>query len=120
MKPSIKLKRIYEAADPSDGCRILVDRIWPRGISREKAKIDYWAKQAAPSSQLRKWYNHDPEKWGNFKQRYFAELDAKPESVQELMDQLCRDAATTFLYASKEPELNNAAALKEYIEQTAG
>ncbi|HMA85911.1 MAG TPA: DUF488 domain-containing protein [Desulfosalsimonadaceae bacterium] len=115
--PRIRLKRVYEKADQSDGRRILVDRVWPRGISRAKARIDYWAKDAAPSNELRKWYGHDPEKWEAFKTRYIDELKANPEAVKELLDNLCRDRTTTFVYSSKEAEKNNAVVLKEFIEQ---
>ena len=119
MKPDIRLKRAYEAADASDGCRILVDRMWPRGIAKDNAKIDYWAKQIAPSNELRKWYGHDPEKWDPFKEKYFHELDANPEAVAELMGHICQDRPTTFVFSSKERELNNAAVLKAYVEQVA-
>lgn len=115
--PRIRLKRVYEKADQSDGRRILVDRVWPRGISRAKARIDYWAKDSAPSNELRKWYGHDPEKWEAFKTRYIDELKANPEAVNELLDNLCRGRTTTFVYSSKEAEKNNAVVLKEFIEQ---
>ncbi len=118
-KPDIRLKRVYEAADAQDGFRILVDRIWPRGLSKEKAGIDYWAKQSAPSKELRKWYGHDPEKWEAFKQYYFNELDSKPEAVRELIRFACQRGRVTFVYSSREREWNNAAALKAYTEQTA-
>jgi uncharacterized protein YeaO (DUF488 family) len=111
----IKIKRAYESPSDSDGCRILVDRLWPRGISKEKAKIDFWPKELAPSTELRHWYGHDPEKWSEFKSRYFAELDANPELVKELLEYV-RKGAVTFVYSSKEQRLNNAVALKEYVE----
>lgn len=112
----IRLKRVYEDTDPSDGCRILVDRVWPRGLSREKAQIDYWAKSAAPSKELRQWYGHDPEKWAAFRTRYTEELKANPEAVHALLDNICRDKTNTFVYSSKEREKNNAVVLKEFIE----
>jgi len=117
LKPYIMLKRTYEVPDAADGLRILVDRMWPRGVFRRNAKIDFWAKHVAPSNDLRKWYGHDPKKWEDFKKNYFNELDENAESVSELLDRICRRQTTTFVYSSKEKELNNAAALKEYIEQ---
>ncbi len=111
----IRIKRAYESASEDDGCRILVDRLWPRGISKVKAKIDYWLKELAPSTKLRHWYGHDPEKWSEFKSRYFSELDANPELLKELLDYI-RKGTVTFVYSSKEQYLNNAVALKEYVE----
>ena len=111
----IQIKRAYDNTGENDGYRILVDRLWPRGISKEKAKIDYWAKALAPSNGLRRWYGHDPEKWSEFKIRYFAELDANPGSVKELLDYVKR-GSVTFVYSSKEQHINNAVALKEYVE----
>lgn len=114
MKPTIKIKRVYEAPNAADGKRILVDRLWPRGISKVDAGIAYWAKAIAPSNELRKWYNHDPEKWEEFRLRYFAELDANAAGVEELLAQLDK-RTVTFLFSSKEMELNNAVALKDYV-----
>jgi len=111
----IKTKRAYESPDDDDGCRILVDRLWPRGISKEKAKIEFWPKELAPSNELRRWYGHDPEKWEEFKSRYFVELDGCPDLVKELMEFVCKGKAT-FVYSSKEQKLNNASALIEYLE----
>lgn len=108
-------KRIYEPAERSDGRRILIDRLWPRGVSKEKAAVDYWAKEAAPSSELRKWYQHDPEKWPEFKTRYFAELDAAPEALAALRKELA-PGLNTIVFSSKEEELNNAHALILYLE----
>ena len=78
---AIQIKRVYESPDPTDGKRILVDRLWPRGLSKAKAGIDYWAREIAPSTELRRWYGHDPAKWSQFKARYSAELDAKSDQV---------------------------------------
>jgi uncharacterized protein YeaO (DUF488 family) len=111
----IRIKRAYESPDDADGLRILVDRLWPRGISKEKAKIDFWPKEIAPSNELRRWYGRDPDKWTEFKQRYFSELDVHPELVEELLGYL-RKGNVTFVYSSTEQHLNNAVALKEYIE----
>jgi uncharacterized protein YeaO (DUF488 family) len=113
---NIKIKRAYEAPAKEDGKRILVDRLWPRGISKEKAKIDLWPKELAPSTELRRWYGHDPEKWTEFKTRYFAELDSHPGLVDELRSVL--KGTVTFVYSSKELKLNNAVALREYLESS--
>ena len=113
----IKIKRAYENPSDDDGYRILVDRLWPRGISKEKAKVDFWPKELAPSTELRRWYGHDPEKWAEFKSRYFAELDDNPEMVNELLDYV-GEGTVTFIYSSKEQRLNNAIALKEYVESS--
>ena len=111
----IRIKRVYEEPVKQDGVRILVDRLWPRGLTKEKAKIDFWPKSLAPSTELRLWYDHDPAKWDEFKTRYFAELEKNPEIVQELLTR-ARRGPVTFLYSSKEERLNNAVALKEYLE----
>ncbi len=113
---AIHTKRIYEEVSSADGRRILIDRLWPRGMSKAKADIDYWAKEVAPSNDLRRWYRHDHAKWPEFKRRYFAELEANPEAVRELRDQLGADV-TTLVYGSTETRLNNAAALKEFLER---
>jgi len=112
---TIRIKRVYEARATQDGRRVLVDRLWPRGLSKADAKIDYWPKDLAPSTELRKWYGHDPEKWKQFKRRYFAELKGKPDEVRSLLDYV-RGSKVTFLFGSKEERLNNAVALKEYVE----
>ena len=113
----IKIKRVYEEATRSDGRRILIDRLWPRGLSKENAKIDFWAKSVSPSTDLRRWYQHDAEKWDEFRRRYFAELDANPDGFVELRTQLGRGPAT-LLFGSKEERLNNATALLEYLESS--
>jgi uncharacterized protein YeaO (DUF488 family) len=110
----IHIKRIYEESGSGDGARILVDRLWPRGISKEAAEIVSWARDIAPSNELRRWYNHEHSSWTGFKKRYFAELDANPEGVALLQKNL--DKKVTFLFSSRERKLNNAAALKEYVE----
>lgn len=115
----LRTKRIYQPAADSDGTRILIDRLWPRGISKERAKIAYWAKPVAPSDELRRWYQHDPEKWDAFRARYFAELDANPEGVEALRAEL-GPRRTTFVFASKEEKLNNAAALCLYLRERGG
>ena len=113
---TIRTKRVYEPPARSDGRRILVDRLWPRGLSKEAARVDFWAKSVAPSNELRRWYQHDPKKWIAFRRRYFAELDANPDGLEELRGQL-RSSANTLLFGSKEERLNNATALREYLER---
>ena len=110
----IRTKRVYDPAAGTDGLRVLIDRLWPRGLSKEKARVDYWAKSIAASHELRRWYQHDPAKWDEFRRRYFKELDANPEGVRELRDRLGKKSAT-LLFGSKEERLNNATALREYL-----
>jgi len=109
-----RTKRVYDPPARSDGRRILVDRLWPRGLTKGKAGVDFWARAIAPSNELRKWYQHTPEKWPEFRRRYFAELDANPAGVAELRAQL-GTGPVTLLFGSKETQLNNAAALVEYL-----
>lgn len=110
----VKIKRVYEPPSDEDGFRILVDRLWPRGLSKKKAKIDLWLKDIAPSDELRKWFNHDPTKWEEFKMRYFEELNKNPK-LRPVIELLKKGVNVTLLYAAKSP-YNNAVALKEYIE----
>ena len=111
----IKIKRVYDPVSPGDGRRILVDRLWPRGMKKEDAAIDEWLKEIAPSNELRKWYSHDPAKWDEFRKRYKAELKGKAGIIDRLRQESKRQTIT-LLFSSKEQELNNAAALKEFIE----
>lgn len=111
----IALKRVYEAPADDDGVRILVDRLWPRGLAKKNAGIDAWLKAIAPSDALRKWYGHDVEKWPEFQRRYFAELDAAQDALEELRDYL-KQGKVTLLYAASETEHNNAVALKAYLD----
>lgn len=111
----IRLKRVYLSKSKTDGVRILVERLWPRGISKEKAAIDIWLKEIAPSTELRKWFNHDPLKWNEFQKRYKNELKAKKELTQELKE-MVKNSTVTLVYSSKDEEHNNAIALKNYIE----
>jgi uncharacterized protein YeaO (DUF488 family) len=110
----IKIKRIYDSSSMDDGFRILVDRLWPRGISKEKAGIALWLKEIAPSDELRKWFAHDVKKWDKFKQRYHQELAQKTELVDVIMEKE-KQGDVTLLYGAKDEELNNAVALKDYI-----
>jgi uncharacterized protein YeaO (DUF488 family) len=111
---NVAIKRIYQKPDTEDGLRILVDRLWPRGLSKSDAQVDVWLKAAAPSHGLRKWYHHELEKWPEFKQRYFAELDGHKEAVDELLEHV-KYGKVTLLYAAKALEYNHAVALLEYI-----
>ena len=108
-------KRVYEKADKNDGIRVLVDRLWPRGLKKEEAGIDYWMKEIAPSNALRKWFAHKEERWQEFKSRYHMELKEKKELLKQLMD-LEKDKKVTLLYAAKDDERNNAQALLEALE----
>ena len=110
----IQLKRVYEAPQESDGVRILVDRLWPRGITKEAAQIDLWAKEIAPSNELRKWYEHDPKKWAEFKRRYYAELESS-DAPLDVVRKHVEAGPVTLVFSSRETELNNAAALKELL-----
>lgn len=112
----LKTKRIYDGYEDSDGFRILVDRIWPRGFSKEKAAIDLWAKAIAPSTELRQWFDHDHAKWDEFQTRYAAELDANAQAFQEVVAGI-KGEVVTLVYSSKEMRYNNATALKQYMER---
>ncbi len=115
-RPRIRLKRAYESPEPEDGHRILVERLWPRGVTKEEAALDAWVKDVAPSAELRKWYAHDPEKWPEFQRRYRTELEANPEAVDAVRHAIGRGPAT-FVYAARDEERNSARLLKEYLEQ---
>lgn len=114
----IKTKRAYEQPSADDGHRVLVDRLWPRGVSREEAGIDEWIKELAPSDDLRTWFGHDPQKWGTFRKRYRAELQARAK--RESMEALARKArqgTVTLVYGAKDEEHNNAEALKDFLQK---
>lgn len=115
----IKVKRAYEAPARSDGCRVLVDRIWPRGRAKEDLRLDDWAKDLAPSDKLRQWFGHEPERWDLFKARYFRELERHPEAVQCLLDECARNTLT-LVFGAKDVDHNNAVALKEFLERVQG
>lgn len=112
----IKTERVYENPDPRDGARFLVERLWPRGMRKEDLPLDGWLKDVAPSTDLRRWFAHDPAKWEEFKRRYFAELDDYPAAWQPLA-QAARHGNLTLLYSARDTQHNNAVALKEYLEQ---
>jgi uncharacterized protein YeaO (DUF488 family) len=112
----INLKRIYDPPSHADGKRILVDRLWPRGIKKEDAKLDEWLKDIAPSSELRKWFGHEPNKWSEFKTRYQKELAGKADIVKPLRD-AAKKGVVTLLFSAKDIERNNAVVLKEVIDR---
>lgn len=113
----LALKRIYEEPSPEDGYRVLVDRLWPRGISKEKARLDGWLKEIAPSDHLRRWVHEDPDgRWGEFRRRYLSDLAEHREELRPLAER-AREGRVTLLYASKDEERNNAVVVKEYLEQ---
>lgn len=111
---AIHLKRVYERPATGDGYRVLVDGLWPRGLSKDAAKIDIWLKKIAPTSELRKWFGHDPKRWDQFKSRYFQQLDKQAEAVTELVAKARKDRVT-LLFAAKDEKHNNAVALKAYL-----
>ncbi|HEU4854835.1 MAG TPA: DUF488 domain-containing protein [Nitrosospira sp.] len=111
---NLKLKRVYEPSDKNDGTRILVDRLWPRGMTKAKADVDIWLKELAPSAELRKWFGHDPDKWTEFKKRYRAELEENDEQLARLREEI-KKGAVTLLYGAKDEEHNDAVALAEFL-----
>ncbi len=111
-----RVKRIYEAADPKDGFRVLVDRVWPRGLTKEAARIDLWLRDVAPSTPLRKWFGHDPALWDEFRKRYFAELDQNLDLVEEILN-IAGKKSVTLLFGAKDEQHNNAVALKDYLNR---
>lgn len=112
----IRLKRAYDEPSKQDGMRILVERLWPRGVSKEKAAVDLWLKDLAPSTELRKWYGHDPEKWDEFRKRYWSELGEKGDLLM-LLKHRTTEGTVTFVFAASDEERNSAVALKEYLEK---
>lgn len=113
---TITLKRAYEPAKASDGKRVLVDRLWPRGVTKEQLKLDRWMKEIAPSNELRKWIHADPSKWATFEERYFKELASQGQLVAELR-QMARGGTLTLVYSARDEVRNNAIALKKYLER---
>jgi uncharacterized protein YeaO (DUF488 family) len=114
MKQVIKIKRIYDEATPADGYRVLVDRVWPRGMKKESAAIDEWAKDIAPSTELRKWFNHDPERWAEFQKKYKAELKKNP-ALESFTASLKGKKTVTLIYSAKDEEHNQAVVLQHYL-----
>ncbi len=115
---TIKLKRVYDKPEAGDGVRILVERLWPRGLSKEDAKVDIWLKDAAPSTELRKWFSHDQSKWEEFKRRYYRELDRNRDALKQIIE-IAGESDVTFVYGSNEERYNSASALREYLEKLA-
>jgi uncharacterized protein YeaO (DUF488 family) len=111
----IQLKRAYDPPGSDDGCRVLVDRLWPRGVSKRAARINLWLKEIAPSAALRQWFGHDPAKWREFRARYFRELQNNGATVEQLMAHV-RHGTVTLVYGAKDQECNDAVALKEFLE----
>ena len=114
MAPAISVKRVYDPPSPSDGKRFLVDRLWPRGLRASALRIDGWLKDVAPSDALRRWFGHDPRRWEEFVRRYHAELDAHPQAWAPLV-QAVREGRVTLLFSARDPEHNNAVALRMYL-----
>lgn len=112
----IYLKRVYDPASKEDGARILVERLWPRGVKKEGLKMDGWLKEVAPSTDLRKWFSHDPTKWKEFQKKYFEELNKNREALKPILKVLHK-SNVTLLYSSKDTEHNNAICLKNYLEK---
>ena len=112
----VKLERVYEGSGRSDGTRYLVERLWPRGIKKVNLKMNSWLKDSAPSSELRRWFGHDPAKWDEFQRRYRAELDANPCAWKPLLE-AARQGNVTLLYSARDTEHNNAVVLRSYLEE---
>lgn len=112
----IRCKRIYEPPGTDDDLRVLVDRLWPRGVSRERGRVDWWFRGIAPSSELRRWFNHDPERWGEFRRRYYRELDERPQQVMEILSRARQAGVVTLLFAARDEEHNHALVLRDYLE----
>jgi uncharacterized protein YeaO (DUF488 family) len=113
--PRVQIKRIYEPTDPADGYRVLVDRLWPRGISKERAAVDAWARELAPSTQLRRWFHHDRKRWTEFRMRYREELRERAAEELEALRQRATRQVVTLLYAAKDKQINHARVLRDYI-----
>jgi uncharacterized protein YeaO (DUF488 family) len=114
----IKLKRAYDPVSPADGIRLLVERLWPRGLSKEKLKLDGWIREVGPTTELRKWFGHDPAKWTQFRRKYFRELESHPETWRRIAS-LARRGTVTLVYSSHDEDHNNAVALREYLQAKA-
>jgi uncharacterized protein YeaO (DUF488 family) len=110
----LKLKRVYDPVSHTDGTRLLVERLWPRGLSKANLHVDAWLKDAGPSTELRKWFGHDPEKWSLFRMRYFRELDSRPDAWRPIVS-AARRGTVTLVYSSHDEHHNNAVALKDYV-----
>ena len=114
MTLDVQAKRIYEPADPADGYRVLIDHVWPRGVSKDRARLDEWARELAPSDELRKWFDHVPERFAEFRRRYRRELSGQAELIDKLRDR-ARTGRLTIVYAARDAEHNNAVVLVELV-----
>lgn len=112
----VRVKRVYDDPDPSDGARVLVDRLWPRGVSRDRARLDLWARDVAPSHALREWFGHDPKRYTEFVRRYHAELEDKAELLAELRELGTQKRTLTLLYSARDEQHNQAVVLGEYLK----
>jgi len=112
---AVQIKRVYEPAAKADGYRILIDRLWPRGLSKERAQVDKWLKEVAPSTELRKWFNHDPEKWDAFRAKYHAELDGS-SAFATLLEDIRRHKTLTLLFGARDEQHNDAVALQQFLK----
>jgi uncharacterized protein YeaO (DUF488 family) len=112
---AVRIKRAYERPEPGDGFRVLVDRLWPRGVAKDAARIDLWLKEIAPSAELRKWFDHDPAHWTEFQRRYLHEIEKHPEAIEQL-GAAARYRPVTLVYGARDEEHNNAVVLKKFIE----
>jgi uncharacterized protein YeaO (DUF488 family) len=117
MEHELRIKRVYEEPEANDGRRILVDRLWPRGLTKEKAKVDLWLKDIAPSTELRKWFRHDPEKWRNFRERYQTELKHHVDQLR-LINSEIEEGTVTLVYGARDQAHNEAVVLKQFLEKT--
>jgi uncharacterized protein YeaO (DUF488 family) len=116
MTAQVRLRRAYDPATPDDGYRVLVDRLWPRGVSKERAVLDLWAKDVSPSTELRRWFRHDPARWEEFKRRYRQEIAAHPEVLQPLL-KAAVEGPLTLVYGARDTEHNEAVVLQQIIEE---
>ncbi|PYD82661.1 hypothetical protein CFR80_05555 [Komagataeibacter oboediens] len=114
MMTGIRVRRVYDPPEPDDGSRVLVDRLWPRGVSRDRASLTLWLKDIAPSTGLRQWFGHDPARWAEFQKRYITELQANPQPVKQLLD-MVRAGTVTLLYGARDTQHNEAIVLATYL-----
>ena len=117
-KAKFEIARAYDAPEPDGRYRVLVDRLWPRGVKKEELKLDAWMKQLAPSTELRRWFNHDPQRWDEFRKRFFKELEATPDQVAQLRE-AAEKQIVLLLYGARDEKHNNAVAVKEFLEKHA-
>ena len=115
-EPDVRSKRAYDPAEPGDGYRVLIDRLWPRGVSKERARLDEWARELAPSTELRTWFGHDPERFAEFRRRYLRELAAQDEKLGELRNR-AQEGAVTLVYAARDDQHNDAVVIAELLRE---